>query len=59
MEQSFKVARAGWNGKGQYAYLARFDKIEPFAMLYNAQRKFVPWLPSQGDLWADDWEQVQ
>jgi Protein of unknown function (DUF2829) len=30
----------------------------PYLMLRNAQGVFVPWLASQGDLLAEDWEEV-
>jgi hypothetical protein len=30
----------------------------PYLMLHNAQGVFVPWLASQGDLLAEDWELV-
>ena len=30
---------------------------QPYCALYNVQGKWQPgWLPSQGDLFADDWE---
>lgn len=28
----------------------------PYLMIHNAQGVFVPWLASQGDLLAEDWE---
>ncbi len=33
-------------------------KFAPYLMLRNAQCVFVPWLASQGDLLAEDWEIV-
>ena len=30
----------------------------PYLMIHNAQGVFVPWLPIQGDLLADDWREV-
>jgi hypothetical protein len=35
------------SGSGQFA---------PYLLIRNAQGVFVPWLASQGDLLADDWE---
>jgi hypothetical protein len=32
------------------------EKFAPYLMMRNAQGVFVPWLASQGDLLADDWE---
>lgn len=58
------VARAGWNGAGQYVYLVeglRHNEIEfePVFVIRNAQGKHQPgWLPSMGDLMAGDWELV-
>jgi hypothetical protein len=31
-------------------------RFQPYLMLHNAQGNFVPWAPSMGDLFADDWE---
>jgi hypothetical protein len=33
-------------------------KFAPYLMMLNAQEVFVPWLASQGDLLAEDWETV-
>ena len=58
------IARAGWNGAGQYVYLETFEgftaaKLEPCFVIRNAQGKFQPgWIPSMGDLMAGDWELV-
>lgn len=33
---------------------------QPYFALYNAQKKWQPgWLPSQGDLFAEDWQIVE
>lgn len=29
--------------------------FDPYMMLHNAQGHFVPWAPTQGDLFAADW----
>lgn len=29
--------------------------FEGYFMLFNAEQHFVPWVPSTGDLLADDW----
>jgi hypothetical protein len=34
------------------------QKFAPYLMIRNAQGVFVPWLASQGDLLAGDWETV-
>jgi hypothetical protein len=58
-----KVAREGWNGKNQWVEVCELDKISdvyaPFLILKNAQDVYVPWVPSQGDLFANDWAVVE
>lgn len=53
------VRRQGWNGAGQ-SVNAQFpdahSKMQvPYLYLQNAQGQLVPWVPSQGDLFAEDW----
>lgn len=61
LKKGAQARRAGWNGAGQCVYLERFAdfraNFEPCFVLHNAQGKLQPgWLPSMGDLMADDWE---
>lgn len=53
------AARAGWNGAGQYVFAQYPDKnskmTAPYLVLHNAQGGFLPWVPSQGDVFARDW----
>lgn len=55
-----RVVRSGWNGKGQYVEMqvpdAHSKMSQPYLYLKNAQGGLVPWLPSQGDLFGEDWE---
>ena len=57
-----RVSRASWNAPNQYVSLQRPDGHSkmtlPYAYLYNAQGQYVPWVPSQGDLFAADWQFV-
>lgn len=61
-----RVYRSGWNGKGMYIYLvsewlSRGDGNRvhlPFIAMKTADDKYVPWLASQTDLLANDWEVV-
>ena len=57
-----RVARAGWNGKGMYLELQVPDDNSkmtlPYVYMKTAQDDLVPWLCSQTDLLADDWESV-
>ena len=54
-----RVTRAGWNASGQYVAMQIPDKgskmSSPYLYLKNAQNDLVPWVPSQGDLFANDW----
>jgi hypothetical protein len=55
-----KVARAGWNGKNMYLELQEPDDNSkmtlPYIYMHTAQGDFVPWLCSQIDFLATDWE---
>lgn len=66
-----RVERAGWNGKGMYIVLigdckmTSLDKkesaassatIPPFIAMRTAQHTLVPWLASQTDVLAEDWQ---
>lgn len=59
MRRGRKVARTGWNGKGMYLYLvpASASRRE-YVEMRDATGLFVPWLCSQTDLLADDWDAV-
>jgi hypothetical protein len=62
------VRRFGWNGKGMYLFLVTpseytilgWEGMEhcPFIAMKTADEKVVPWLASQTDMLADDWERV-
>ncbi len=57
-----KVSRAGWNGKGMWLGLQVPDggskMTLPYIYMKTAQDDLVPWLASQTDLMATDWEVV-
>jgi len=65
-----KVARAGWNGKGQFVCVlhagnALYTKggecapMQDCIGLKNSQGNMQPgWVPSIGDLFAEDWVEV-
>lgn len=54
-----RITRAGWNAPGQWVAAQYTDKgsmmSRPYLYLKNAQNDLVPWVPSQGDLFAHDW----
>lgn len=62
------IQREGWNGKGQRVAVQMPDSnskmTEPYAYIVqpglgeDRPAKLVPWLPSQGDLFATDWKVV-
>jgi hypothetical protein len=55
-----RVARSGWNGKSMWLELQRPDNGSkmtlPYVYMKTAQDDLVPWLCSQTDLLATDWE---
>ena len=58
-----KVCRSGWNGKGMWIALQSPDEHSkmtlPYIYMKTAQGDLVPWLASQTDLLAEDWENVE
>mgnify|MGYP001769424762 CR=1 FL=1 len=73
LKQGLKVRRAGWNGKGMWLKFVEQDEwtldkkhLEdvkemygaPWIMMKTADNKIVPWLASQTDIIANDWEVV-
>lgn len=56
-----RMTRSGWNGKDQWVMVVEPSGgqiTRPFAALRPAMGELVPWVPSQGDLFATDWEPV-
>lgn len=58
-----KVTRKGWNGKDMYLELQRPDENSkmtlPYIYMKTVQGDLVPWLASQTDLLAGDWQIVE
>ena len=58
-----RVARAGWNGPGQYLELQVPDEHSkmtlPYIYIRTVQGDLVPWLASQTDILANDWQEVE
>lgn len=48
-----------WNGKGMWLKVQRPDKNSkmdlPYIFLCNAEGNLVPWIPSQMDLFSENW----
>lgn len=57
-----RVQRNGWNGSGQYLELQVTDENSkmqhPYIYISPVDGRFVPWVASQTDLLADDWNTV-
>lgn len=57
-----RVTRTGWNGKGMYVELQKPDDYSkmtlPYVFMMTAQGQLVPWVCSNSDLLADDWEEA-
>ena len=72
LKKGLRVARAGWNGKGMWLGLVNtgyydvgcsvvndIDSLLPWIGMKTADNKFVPWLASQTDVLAEDWQIVE
>ena len=63
MKQGMKVAREGWNGKGQFLELQNVDEHSkmqhPYIYISPVDGRLVPWLASQTDMLAEDWVVVE
>lgn len=66
LKQGESVCRQGWNGKGMFLFLETFETVNgdthpnerylPCIVMHNAQGQKQPgWLPSQADIFAEDW----
>jgi Protein of unknown function (DUF2829) len=57
-----QVRRSGWNGKGMWIALqvpeAHSKMSLPYIYMSTVQGRLVPWLASQTDVLAEDWEIV-
>ena len=56
-----RVTRPGWNGKGMWLAIQNPDEhpntmTVPFIFMHTADDHEVPWLASQTDMLAEDWE---
>jgi Protein of unknown function (DUF2829) len=57
-----RVTRTGWNGPGQWIALQVPDENskmgKPYLYISPVDGELVPWLASQTDILAIDWERV-
>jgi hypothetical protein len=60
MKNGSRAARTGWNGKGMWIEIQSPDENSkmtlPYIFMKTAQGDLVPWLASQTDLLAGDWQ---
>lgn len=60
--QGHRVARSGWNGTNMYLELqipdANSKMTLPYVYIKTVQGHLVPWICSQTDLLATDWQLV-
>jgi len=58
-----QVTRAGWNGPGQFLEMQVPDEHSkmslPYIFINTVQGDRVPWLASQTDLLANDWQMIR
>ena len=72
LKEGKKLQRTGWNGKGIYIELQEPDEKSKMTLPYiyivtnglisdnpQAPRGVVPWLASQTDILANDWQIVE
>lgn len=60
-KQMKPISRAGWNGKGMFVFFIHGSEVEgqkllPYMAMSTVQGDIVPWLASQTDLLAEDWQ---
>lgn len=65
VKRGIPVYRKGWNGKGMWIEMEKPTPDTglnlPFLVLVISKTEpmgVVPWLPSQSDLFAEDWEDI-
>lgn len=62
LKAGLRVGRLGWNGKGMHIALQTPDMHSkmgrPYLYIKSVDGALVPWVASQTDLLAEDWELV-
>lgn len=62
IKEGKRATRRGWNGKGQFIQIHKDPAgnitILDYINFYTIEGKCVPWVASQTDLLAEDWEEV-
>lgn len=62
MQAGMSMRRRGWNAPDQWVRCQFPDEksrmTQPYLYLHNNLGQLFPWFPSNGDLFATDWETV-
>lgn len=62
LKSGYLVTRSGWNGKGMWLALqvpdAHSKMSRPYIYMKTADGMLVPWVASQSDILADDWQTI-
>ena len=62
LKDGYRMQRVGWNGKGMYIELQQPTELSkmtlPYIFMRTADNHTVPWLASQTDILAEDWQTV-
>lgn len=60
LKQGARINRINWNGKNMYLELQEPTELSkmtlPYIYMKTADDQLVPWLASQTDILAEDWE---
>ena len=60
IKRGLAVTRTGWNGKGMWIMLrspnTKSEMTLPYIYMKTVDHNLVPWLASQTDLLAEDWQ---
>lgn len=63
LKDGFRVYRHGWNGKRMWIKLQRPTEksmmTRPYIFMKTVNDELVPWVASQTDILADDWDIVK
>jgi len=62
LKEGDSITREGWNGKGMWLRLQEPDAHSkmgrPYVYMSTVDGALVPWVASQTDLLAEDWEKT-
>lgn len=61
LKNGIKMQRVGWNGKGMYVEFVpakdfQFSELNQHFVIKNVNNSFSTWVPSIGDMLANDWQ---